>query len=71
MHWGMHVSTRASALALALVAVAVLGGPASATAYQFYDGVSDPPPNYPTGGTGIDVFKPNRSPPARHTSSRR
>jgi len=52
----MHVSTRASALALALVAVAVLGGPASATAYQFYDGVSDPPPNYPTGGTGIDVF---------------
>jgi len=56
MHWGMHVSTRASALALALVAVAVLGGPASATAYQFYDGVSDPPPNYPTGGTGIDVF---------------
>ena len=47
MHWGMHVSTRASALALALVAVAVLGGPASATAYQFYDGASDPPPNSP------------------------
>ncbi|HYV08875.1 MAG TPA: choice-of-anchor R domain-containing protein [Thermoplasmata archaeon] len=57
MHWGLRASTRATALALALVAMAVLGGPASAIAYQFYDGVSDPPPNYPTGGAGIDVFE--------------
>ena len=56
MPWGVRASTRASALALAIVAMAVLGGPASAAAYQFYDGVSDPPPNYPIGGWGIDVF---------------
>jgi len=47
---------RASALALALVAMAVLGGPATAAAYQFYDGVNDPAPNYPIGGESIDIF---------------
>jgi len=56
MHWGVRAYTRASSLALALVAMAVLGGPVSAAAYQFYDGVSNPPPNYPIGGSGIDIF---------------
>ena len=56
MHWGMRASTRASALALAIVALAVLGGSGTAAGFQFYDGVSDPPPNYPLGGAGIDIF---------------
>src|SRR6266568_3903239 len=56
MHWGVRAYTRASSLALALVAMAVLGGPVSAAAYQFYDGVSNTPPNYPIGGSGIDIF---------------
>ena len=56
MPWGVRASTRASALALALVAMALLGGPATAAAFQFYDGVSDPPPTYPIGGSGIDIF---------------
>ena len=36
--------------------LALLAALASASVYQFYDGVSDPPPNYPAGGTGVVIF---------------
>ena len=53
---------RPSRGALGLVTLLALGTllllPAvSASLYQFYDGVSDPPPNYPAGGTGVAVFR--------------
>src|SRR5439155_24254587 len=44
------------ALGLGSMDRAELWGSHSATAYQFYDRESHPQPNYPTGGTGIDVF---------------
>ncbi len=30
--------------------------PAATASIQFYDGVGDPPPFYPAGGTGVDIF---------------
>ncbi len=43
-------------VALLLVGLTLLAACASASVYQFYDGVSDPPPNYPTGGNGRTIF---------------
>ncbi len=38
------------------VGLTLLAACASASVYQFYDGVGDPPPNYPTGGNGQAIF---------------
>ncbi len=45
-------------VALAILSpLAVLAVPnASASLYHFYDGVGDPPPNYPTGGSAVAIF---------------
>lgn len=47
---------RTAAVVLSLVVLTLLAADASATVYQFYDGVSDPPPAYPVGGDGIVLF---------------
>ncbi len=52
---GVH-ARRATAVVLALVILALLASEASAAVYQFYDGVTDPPPAYPVGGDGIVLF---------------
>ncbi len=39
-----------------LLALTLVAGLAAASVYQFYDGVSDPPPSYPSGGNGVVVF---------------
>src|SRR5512136_60235 len=43
-------------VALLLVGLIVLTAGGSASVYQFYDGVGDPPPNYPAGGAGKAIF---------------
>ncbi len=54
-HMGQRVR-RAAVVVLSLVVLTLLAAEASATVYQFYDGVTDPPPAYPVGGDGIVLF---------------
>lgn len=57
MDRGVRPSTRAFALTLALASLALFAGTGAAAALTFYDGVGDPPPAYPSGGSGIDIFQ--------------
>ncbi|HYM38580.1 MAG TPA: choice-of-anchor R domain-containing protein [Thermoplasmata archaeon] len=51
----MGVAAPASAVLL-LVVLTLLGAGASASLYHAFDGVGDPPPNYPSGGSGVAIF---------------